>query len=211
MSERALQNHSMDMLLSYILFLSVSVSDFIVTIYSMTKHDQHNHKVWTSPEQATFLNSKIPVFLDAQKSKILPLFWPQLKKEWFDLWPEHDLTYPAPPSEPSAPLSTMGLIDVKQHIATRKVVSHSLHHDSDLKTVPSNYIDGSIGTPSHMSTRRSQERGLTIFLPSSRRLVAVVLKKLRFTRPCTTTPRLRHTLKTASQANTSVLANVYEK
>jgi hypothetical protein len=88
-------------------------------------HVTHSKKRWTTEEQATFLTSKIPDFLKAQSEGRLSLFWPTLDKEWLARFPERELPATSP-DEPSAPLSTVAVLDYQWFLVTRKNVSSFL-------------------------------------------------------------------------------------
>jgi len=78
---------------------------------------------WATPEQASFLESNIPAFLQAQSQGKLPCFWPILFKDWSARWSDRERLYPAPPGEEPPPLSPMALHDLQNAIEARQKVS----------------------------------------------------------------------------------------
>jgi hypothetical protein len=47
-------------------------------------------RAWATPEQAIWLQARIPDFLKAQADKNLPRYYAKLFEDWFDKWSERD-------------------------------------------------------------------------------------------------------------------------
>ena len=76
---------------------------------------------WATPEQQEWLEKRITAFRQHQDSCIVACFWPEVFRDWFEVYPERDALYP----DFYGPLNGLETVESCEKTKKRKKASSS--------------------------------------------------------------------------------------